>query len=84
MVISIKEFEENPQTYFDKIDEGVKILIERGKDKVYKLTASQKDDTLLTKEEFNAMIDRGLKDYEEGRYKTINTREELHAFLDSL
>jgi glycosyltransferase involved in cell wall biosynthesis len=39
MVISIKEFEQSLQTYFDKIDEGLNILIERGKDKIYKPTA---------------------------------------------
>jgi hypothetical protein len=84
MVISAKEFEQNLETYFDKIDRGVKISIKRGKDKIYKLTASKKDDSLMTKEEFDAMIDERLKDYEEGRYTTIHTKEELHAFLDSL
>ncbi|MDR2145972.1 MAG: prevent-host-death protein [Tannerella sp.] len=84
MVISIKEFEQNPQTYFDKIDEGVKVLIKRGKDKIYKLTASKKDDSLMTKEEFDAMIDAGLKDYEEGRYITLRTKEDIHNFFESL
>ncbi|MBQ9312403.1 MAG: hypothetical protein IJ213_05080 [Bacteroidales bacterium] len=43
-----------------------------------------KDDTLLTKEEFFAMIDNVIKDVDNGNYTLVSSDEELDAFIDSL
>jgi hypothetical protein len=40
------------------VDEGVEILIQRGKNKSYKILPVRDDDTLMSKEEFFAKIDR--------------------------
>ena len=43
-----------------------------------------KDDTLMTKEEFFAMIDRTVNDVDNGHYTLVSSEEELDAFIDSL
>lgn len=46
--------------------------------------AKDKDDTLMTKEEFFAKLERAERNIEQGNYTEVRTRRELHAFLDSL
>ena len=42
------------------------------------------DDTCMTKEEFFAMIDKSMEEYEKGHYTRVSSREELHNYLNSL
>ena len=85
LVVSSREFRDNQKAYFDKIDEGVKVLIQRGKNKTYELLrVREKDDSLMTKEQFFAMIEEAEQQYKEGKYTRISTPEEMRAFLDSL
>ena len=42
------------------------------------------DDTLMTKEEFFAKIDRAAQSIKEGKGKTVHSKKELIAYLDSL
>lgn len=44
----------------------------------------KKDDSLLTEEEFYAKIDRAKQQAKEGKGTLIKTKEELHAYLDSI
>ena len=44
----------------------------------------EKDPTLMTEEEFFAMLERGEEEYRQGKTKQINSVEELNAFLNSL
>ncbi len=48
------------------------------------LKSRQPDPTMMTKEEFYAMLERGEEEYRQGKTHTLNTLDELHAFLDSL
>ncbi|MDR2126899.1 MAG: prevent-host-death protein [Prevotellaceae bacterium] len=84
LVISSREFREKQQIYLDKIDEGIEILIQRGKNKVYKIVAVTDDDTLMSKEEFFAKIDRSMQQVKEGKVKSIKSIEELDIFLGLL
>ena len=84
LVISSKEFREKPITYFNQADKGIEILIRRGKNKSYKLVPTLKDDTLMSKEDFFAKIDRALQEAKEGKGIIINTKDELNAYFDSL
>ncbi|MBO6117569.1 MAG: hypothetical protein J6P44_03395 [Bacteroidales bacterium] len=43
-----------------------------------------KDDTLMTKEEFFAMIDRRMEEYEKGNYITFDSPEEMEQYFNSL
>jgi len=76
LVISTREFRDNQKNYLDKIDSGEEVLIQRRKNKSYKITSAKEDDTLMSKEAYFAMIDRGLQDIKEGKGKKY-TLEEL-------
>ena len=84
LVISSREFRERQKTYLDKVDEGTEILIQRGKNKSYKIVSVTDDDTLMSKEAFLAKIDHSLQEIKEGKGKVFNTKKELRAYLDSL
>ena len=83
LVITSKEFKEKPINYLNQVDKGIEILIKRGKKKSYKLI-SVEDDTLMSKEEFFAKIDRSYQQIEEGKCATVSSKEELIQYLNSL
>ncbi|MDD3945122.1 MAG: prevent-host-death protein [Bacteroidales bacterium] len=84
LVISSKEFRDNQKSYLDKIDEGIEVVLQRGKDKAYRILPVKKDDTLMSKEEFFAKIDKSLTEAREGNLETFNTVESLKNFLETL
>jgi len=49
LVISSREFREKQAMYLDHVDEGTEILVQRGKDKSYKIVPVTKDDTVIPK-----------------------------------
>jgi PHD/YefM family antitoxin component YafN of YafNO toxin-antitoxin module len=76
LVISTREFRNNQRNYLDQIDSGTEILIQRRKNKAYKIVSVTDDDTLMSKEQLDAIIERGLQDIKEGKTKRY-TLEEL-------
>ncbi len=84
VIISSREFRDKQKSYLDKVDEGVEVLIRRGKNKSYRIIPVQEDDTLMSKEEFFAKIDKALEEAEQGKVTRIRSKEELSAFFDSL
>lgn len=84
LVISTKEFRDNQKNYLDKVDEGEVLLIHRGKNKSYKIVPVTDDDTLMSKEEFFAKIQRSLQQAKEGEVKIVSSKQELYGYLDSL
>ncbi len=91
LVVSSREFRDNQRSYLDKVDEGIKVLIQRGRDKTYELRAAKKrktvkkeDPYLIPYDEFVAKINRGMQQYKDGKAIGFNSSEEMHAWLDSL
>ena len=76
LVISTREFRDRQRNYLDRVDAGTELLIQRRKNKAYKIVPITEDDTLLSKEEYFAMLDRGLQSIKEGKGKEY-TLEEL-------
>jgi len=83
-IISSREFREKQKSYFDKVDAGAEILVQRGKNKSYKIVAVSDNDTLLSKEAFFAKINNASEEIKQGKSTKIKTKEELTAFLNSL
>lgn len=81
LIISSREFREHQKSYLDKIDEGIEILIRRGKSRSYKLTPVKEDDTLMSKEEFFAKLDKSSKQGRDGKALRIMPGELLSDFL---
>lgn len=82
LVISSREFRANQKSYLDKIDEGVEILIQRSKNKSYKIVPVGDDDTVMSKEDFFAKIDLSIQQAKEGKTIKQNDGESIHDFLD--
>ena len=60
LIISTKEFRDRQRSYLDQVDSGTEILIQRGKNKSYKIVPVTDDDMLMSKEEYFAKLERGL------------------------
>lgn len=84
IVITSGEFRTNQKSYLDKVDEGVEILIQRGKNKCYKLIPVIEDDTLMSKEEFFSKLNISLQQAKEGQGMALNSKEDIKKYLDSL
>jgi len=46
LVISTREFRANQKAYLDKVDEGLSLLIQRGKNKSYRIVPVSEDDSI--------------------------------------
>ena len=83
LVISSKEFRDNQAKYFDKVDEGMQIIVQRGKSKSYSINPITDDDLYFTPEMIER-IERALAQSEQGEGVVCKTYEESVKFLDSL
>ena len=84
IIISSREFRERQKSYFDKVDEGIDILIQRGKNKSYRIMAVSEDDTLMSKEAFFEKLDRSAGEAQEGKIRRVTGKEELKRYLEGL
>jgi antitoxin (DNA-binding transcriptional repressor) of toxin-antitoxin stability system len=50
LIISSREFRDNQASYLDRVDNGEEILLQRGKNKSYKIVPVSEVDTLINKE----------------------------------
>ena len=83
ITISSREFRANQKNYLDKVAEGLEILITR-KNEAFKLVKVSKDDTLMSKEEFLAHIEKAIADVKEGRTYGMKPNESLDQFLNRM
>lgn len=80
LVISSREFRQNQRLYFDKVDKGEHIIVQRGKDKAYALTPISKDD-LYFNAEMVKRIKESIKQAKNGQVTTISTPDEIKELL---
>ena len=50
LIISSREFRDKQASYFDRADNGEEVLVQRGKDKSYKIVPVSENDTVVSKE----------------------------------
>lgn len=80
LVISSREFRQNQKMYFDKVDKGERIIVQRGKNKSYVLTAVSEDDIYFNK----AMLEKlknSIQEAKEGKTQTFSTEKEIADLL---
>jgi hypothetical protein len=82
LVISTREFRANQKDYLEKVDKGLELLIRRGKNKSYKIVPVKEDDSLMSKEEFYAKLDRSLEQYKNGEYEELTPELKKQLFGD--
>lgn len=80
LIISSREFRQNQRLYFDKVDQGEQVIVQRGKDKSYALTPIQSDDVYFNAEMIDKMKE-GVKEVESGNFLQISSEDELKKLL---
>jgi len=83
LVISSKEFIDNPIPYLNRIDRGEQLILQRGKSKAYSIRSASEDELYFTPEMMEK-IDRSIQQIENGECTVINNKEELRHYFDSL
>jgi antitoxin YefM len=81
IVISSREFRDNQKKYFDLIDSNEQVIVQRGKNKSYKLVPIKEDETLMTESEFYAKIDVSIKQAQEGNVQEIKNVQDFKTLL---
>jgi len=80
LVISSREFRQNQRMYFDKVDQGEQIIVQRGKDKAYALTPIGEEDIYFNKKMIQS-IKKSAKQARDGKYIEISSSEEIKDLL---
>lgn len=80
--MTVRDFRTNLSANFDRVDAGERILVRR-RNRVYTIVPVEDDDLTITPE-LQAKIDKARQEYKEGKTTTVQTHEELDAFLESL
>lgn len=83
LTISSREFRTNQRHYLDQVAQGIELLITRKTD-AFKVSKVKKDDTLMTKEEFYAMIERAKEQARQGLGYTKNPEETWEEFFQRM
>ena len=78
--ISSRQFREKQKDYFDLADNGVQIVLKRGRKQAYILTPINDEDLLLS-DELKERISKGLQDIKEGNGREYSL-EELKAKMN--
>ena len=80
LIISSREFRQNQRLYFDKVDNGEQVIVQRGKDKSYVLTpVSDKD--LYFNASMVKRIKKSLKQAEKGEVQKVTSADEIKSLL---
>jgi len=80
LVISSREFRQNQKQYFEKVDKGEQVIVQRGKDKSYALTPISDDDMYFNAEMLER-IKASILEVEKGEVKKISTSKEISDLL---
>jgi len=81
LVISIREFRANQGKYLSMALEGQDIILKSRSKGSFRIIPLTEDDTLMSKEEYFANIDRSLQEIKEGKGFEMLPNESLSDFL---
>lgn len=84
LVISSREFRDNQKMYFDLIDKKEQVIVQRGKNKAYKLTPITDTDRYFSNPAVIKRIKHSIKQADEGNVVRVTGKDELRALLESL
>lgn len=84
LVVSAREFRENQKSYLDQVINGAELLITRGKKQAFKILPVTNDDTLMSKEEFFAKLDKAKEEIKEGKTIAMEPDETLEDLLNRI
>lgn len=80
LVISSREFRQHQKEYFEKVDQGEQVIVQRGNNKAYVLTPVFSDDLLIN----TGMIEKlkqSLLEVQKGEVQKISNSNEIKDLL---
>ena len=80
LVVSSREFRQNQREYFERVDNGEQVIVQRGKDKAYALTPVSKAD-LYFNAEMVKKIKQSIKEGEKGKTTKVASAKEISELL---
>jgi hypothetical protein len=80
IVISSREFRQNQKLYFEKVDQGEQVIVQRGKDKAYALTPVTENDRFLNRKMIEKITD-SLNQVKEGKTRRVSSASEIDELL---
>ena len=80
IVISSREFRQKQAEYFEMVDNGEQIIVQRGKNKAYALTPVSSNDLYLNKEMAD-LIKQSIKEIKNGEKLTVTNSKEIDDLL---
>lgn len=80
VIISSREFRQNQKQYFDRVDNGEHIIVQRGKDKAYALTPISGDDMYFNAEMVEK-IKLSISEIKNGDSSRITSAKEINDLL---
>ena len=83
LVVSSREFREKQAEYMDRIDDGEQIIIQRGKNKAYAITAITNEDVYFTPLMIKK-IKESILQVKDGKTQKVDTVDELENFFKNL
>ena len=73
------EFRSNVASYFDRVDAGEFVFINRGKQKTYDIISIEDDDLAITPQ-LALKIEQARQEYKEGKTISLNSHEEIDRY----
>lgn len=80
LVISGREFRQHQREYFERVDKGEQIIVQRGKDKAYVLTPISEDD-LYFNAEMVEKIKQSIDQVKQGKTKKVKNPGDISRLL---
>jgi len=80
LVISTREFRQNQKMYLDLVDKDEQVIVQRGKNKAYILTAITETDRYFSDPEIKMRIAKSLEQAARGELTTL-PKEDINKFL---
>lgn len=80
LVISSREFRENQKAYFERVDKGEHIIVQRGKDKAYALTPIS-DSDMYFNAEMVKRIKQSILEIKKGELTKVSNSKEISSLL---
>ena len=80
LVISSREFRQNQKVYFERVDQGEQIIVQRGKDKAYALLPVTSEDIYFNAEMVKK-LKQSMKELDSGDIKTLTQPNEINELL---
>lgn len=80
LVISSREFRQNQKEYFERVDRGEHIIVQRGKDRAYVLTPVSEDDMYFSAEMVKR-IKQSIHEARQGDVRRLSTSKDIGNLL---